>query len=567
MKRRLTQRLLLNYVLIVLVPACILFLLVMYVITSRFISSETIKMQSALEMRTNELTNRLENIESLSSSMLESGTLSLFLASTYQADWEAMYDYMRYAKPQIQWVLSGSTDVENVHIYTDHIRLNPGGYFSPLSQLPVTLTAPTELRWQICPDQTLKCYRGSADGALRRVDYALELTVSASLLQNYETALAMENSSAAYCLVDDTGALVRGSARAAEISKQTSPRYGCNSAEITPLGIRVIQVVDYWGIFYSAAFYLPWLGAGLFVCFLLLLAVNLHSVYGTASRIVSLTDHIRRLGEGEYFLYTPKKPPVGDEVDDLVQTFNHLVQRTDVLVNQVQKAEILRRQAEFEAYQSRIEPHFLYGTLENLRMLAVKNHDQQVAQGILDLAGIMRYALAPEGETTLGRELRQVERYLNLQKLRLGERLEWNCQVEPDAPLWAPCPPFLLQPLVENSIRHGLEVKRNGGAISIRVFRRNGALEITVEDNGAGITPQRLAELREGLRQGLRAETVHQNDNGYALYNISKRIELFYGQGSRMELESVQGQGTCVRLHLMPAPVVGGKHEGSCGGR
>ncbi len=559
MKRRLTQRLLLNYLLIVCVPACMLFLLVMYVVTSRFISSETIKMQSNLSIRTSELVNRLESIETLSASTLESGTLPLFLATTYDTDWQAMYDYMRYAKPQIHWVLSGSTDIKNVHIYTDNIQLNPGGYFSPMSQLPVTLCRPTELCWRIESDHTLKCYRGGTGGALRKVDYALELTVSAKLMENYEALLALGNDSMDYCLVDEKGQLVSGSARAAEISRQPSGRYGCIAASIDPLGIRAIQVLDYWVAFVNAASYLPWLGGGLFVCFLLLLTVNMNTVYGIARRIVSLTDHIRLLGEGEYFLYTPKEPPAGDEVDDLVQTFNHLVQRTDVLVNQVQKAEILRRQAEFEAYQSRIEPHFLYGTLENLRMLAVKNRDQQVARGILDLAGIMRYALAPEEETTLARELRQVERYLNLQKLRLGDRLDWSCQVEPEVSLAEPCPPFLLQPLAENSIRHGLEGKRNSGTILIHVFFRDKALEITVKDDGAGISPARLDELRQGLHQGHRAETDNQSDNGYALYNISKRIELFYGPGSRMELESVQGQGTCVHLHLMPAPPNGRK--------
>ena len=162
------------------------------------------------------------------------------------------------------------------------------------------------------------------------------------------------------------------------------------------------------------------------------------------------------------------------------------------------------------------------------------------------MAGIMRYALAPNAKSTLRRELQQVERYLNLQKLRLGSRMEWVCDIAPEVALEEECPPFLLQPIVENSIRHGLEEKREGGKIVIQVWRDY----ISVYDNGAGIRPERLKEIRNMLENGRKINTEMEGNNGYALLNVSMRVRLFYGPDAKLMVESEFGKGTNVRLEL-----------------
>ena len=546
MKRKLTQRLLLNYFLIVLLPACFLFFLAFGWIANRSIAGETLKLQSALDINTQEVMNRLQTVEAVGASAMESGSLSGFLEYNYRADWEAIYDYMRYIKPEIQWILSGSSDVENIRFYTDSVKLNPGGFFSSLDQLPVRLMRPMEFCWVVQPDQTLKCYRGSLGKTNRTLKHVVEITVSASLLENYELLLSVENSNTSYCIMDSEGKVLNGSDWVKKATDEAEWRYCSATAEIRPLGLFVIQAIDRWSMMRRAATYLPWIILVLFICFLLLLIVNLSSVYGMARRIVGLTDHIRCLGEGEYKPYFSGENYQGDEIDDLVITFNQMARRTDILVNQVQKAEILRRRAEYEAYQSRIEPHFLYGTLENLRMLAIRNRDEETAGGILNLAGIMRYALAPNAKSTLRRELQQVERYLNLQKLRLGSRMEWVCDIAPEVALEEECPPFLLQPIVENSIRHGLEEKREGGKIVIQVWRDY----ISVYDNGAGIRPERLKEIRNMLENGRKINTEMEGNNGYALLNVSMRVRLFYGPDAKLMVESEFGKGTNVRLEL-----------------
>ena len=203
---------------------------------------------------------------------------------------------------------------------------------------------------------------------------------------------------------------------------------------------------------------------------------------------------------------------------------------------------------EYKMLASQINPHYLYNTLETIRMKALTTGSREVADSVKILGKTLRYVQENTGTayTSLRRELEHVENYLAIQKLRFGERINHTVSIQPglDTEGYAMLP-LLLQPVVENAVVHGLEARDGIGIISIDIARTGSWLRITVRDNGSGITPEELHTVRDMLEQ----DTVDPR-SGIALYNIHRRIRLSCGPEFGLELESEPGCGTAVTLYL-----------------
>ncbi|MFQ5816663.1 MAG: sensor histidine kinase [Terriglobia bacterium] len=192
-------------------------------------------------------------------------------------------------------------------------------------------------------------------------------------------------------------------------------------------------------------------------------------------------------------------------------------------------------QARMEALTSQINPHFLFNTLNTVASLI--RVDRETARGlVVKLSNILRQLLRKhETFVPLREELQFIDDYLAIEVERFGpEKLQFFKQVEEDS-LDAIVPSMLLQPIVENSIRHGLSEKIEGGYIRLSTARANGRLVIEVEDNGVGIPPDRIAAIYQ---------------SGIGMSNISERLKLLYGSDYLLRIDSRPGQGTHVRIEL-----------------
>lgn len=204
----------------------------------------------------------------------------------------------------------------------------------------------------------------------------------------------------------------------------------------------------------------------------------------------------------------------------------------EVKQRQLQQSETERREleAQLKLLQAQIEPHFLFNTLANVGSLI--DSDPVAAHRLLErLNDWLRIALARarSDHATLGDELHMLENYLEILKVRFGERLRWRIEVD-EAARQTRFPPMLLQPLVENAVRHGIEPKLGGGEIVMQVREIANGLEIEVSDNGAGL--------------GSAA------DSGTGLSNVRARLAALYGAQGRLMLEDRAGGGTTARLEL-----------------
>jgi len=183
-------------------------------------------------------------------------------------------------------------------------------------------------------------------------------------------------------------------------------------------------------------------------------------------------------------------------------------------------------------------------------MLAEKNDDREVADLTYSFGQFMRYSLSNRREPfKLTDEIQNIQYYMDIQKTRLGDRLNCSFLIETDTDQ-IPCPQFILQPLVENCIVHGLSAIRRKGSITIRVTENDTHVLIEISDNGAGIPRDRLESIRLVLGNRLDIREFSTEVSGHGIYNVSERIKTYYGEDSRLEIDSEYGERTTYRLYL-----------------
>jgi two-component system sensor histidine kinase YesM len=219
----------------------------------------------------------------------------------------------------------------------------------------------------------------------------------------------------------------------------------------------------------------------------------------------------------------------------------------EVYVQKLQQERLFSRQKEMQLkiLSNQINPHFLYNTLETIRMMALGKNEKEIAATIKMLSQILRQSLSA-GEKTipLTTELELVRNYLAIQKLRFGDRMTYTINMDSRS---AGCNilPFLVQPLVENSLIHGLETKQGGGYIQITITAEEGRLVIDVTDNGTGMDGRQLEQLQGDLAAEKESSGVH-----LGLVNVNRRIKLFYGAGYGLTVSGGIDTGIQVRMVL-----------------
>jgi two-component system, LytTR family, sensor kinase len=200
--------------------------------------------------------------------------------------------------------------------------------------------------------------------------------------------------------------------------------------------------------------------------------------------------------------------------------------------HRLQEQEKLLMAARVEALASQINPHFLFNTLTSISSL-IRSKPETARMLIVKLSGLLRRLLrSQEHFVTLREELEAIDEYLDIESIRFGPKLRIQKDIDPGS-LDVIVPSMLLQPLVENSIKHGLSPKIGDGCITIRSVRDKGHAIIDVIDNGVGVGPTHVERVKAG---------------GIGLRNVNERLRVIYGANYQLQLDSVPGQGTCARI-------------------
>ncbi|MBQ9121943.1 MAG: sensor histidine kinase [Lachnospiraceae bacterium] len=270
-------------------------------------------------------------------------------------------------------------------------------------------------------------------------------------------------------------------------------------------------------------------------------------------RVNRLRDAMRKASKEDYDIVAEFAGE--DELSDAFKDLQVMVKRIQdkdakMYAALIKEQKLLNEQQvmEMKMLASQINPHFLYNTLESIRMQALTAGNKEVANSIKMLGKSMRYVLENTGTSsiTLRKELDYVENYLTIQKMRFSGRVNYSLDVEDGLDLEKyMILPLLLQPVVENAILHGLEEVEENGQIRICVATQDEYLQISIVDNGCGMDAEALAELRQKIK-----EQKIDTSSSIGLSNINRRIKLCYGETYGMKIDSELGKGTIITLTL-----------------
>ncbi|MCC3372130.1 sensor histidine kinase [Cohnella sp. REN36] len=301
----------------------------------------------------------------------------------------------------------------------------------------------------------------------------------------------------------------------------------------------------------AATRYATLLTSGVFVTIALAIAIAIsYALTRPLSKIKTLMQEVQTGNLNVSF-----NQKYRDEVGMLGRHFNIMVTRVRDLLEEVKLTQTRKKEAEYAALQSQINPHFIYNTLEMIRMRAELNDDEEVAEMTFTLGKLLRYGVNHEEQlATVGQELDHLNNYLALQNMRFSNRYRLVVDI-PERDRALGCVKLMFQPIVENAIHHGFKHKLEGGTLRIDVRHEGMDVVFTVADDGAGMDEERLKALREHVA-GHRALAAP--GRGIGLRNVHERIKLQYGEAYGLHIESRAGEGTVVSIRL---PAIREKEE------
>ena len=238
-----------------------------------------------------------------------------------------------------------------------------------------------------------------------------------------------------------------------------------------------------------------------------------------------------------------------DEIGTVAASLNNMLDENQRMIEEIKESkirlyetELSQQKMEILAYRNQINPHFLYNTLSCMRDMALIKDEDSIAEMAMCLSDIFRYAVKGSNIVTVRDEVSYIEKYARIIEYRFMGKIMIDTNVD-EAVLDKPIIRFFLQPLVENSVFHGLEGKMDDGSVDVKIESVGERLEITVQDDGTGMDEETLAKLREDI--------LNPTENkGVGLSNIVQRLRLFYGEEYIMSVYSEVGKGTVIKISV-----------------
>ena len=278
---------------------------------------------------------------------------------------------------------------------------------------------------------------------------------------------------------------------------------------------------------------------------LLVLGISLGFVGYVTSRIAypakELMESMKTLAKDNE--YPRVKIVSNDEIGMIGLEYNKMAENIETLIEKVYKMELTQKQAELEFLQMQINPHFLYNALDTISWMALAKGNMDVSEMTIALAELLRATIKKESFITLREEMNTVKDYLLIQQERFGDKISAEYFVEEDA-YSCMMPNFILQPVIENAIIHGLEPKIEKGKLSINISIQDEFLTFLVEDNGVGMDETEILDLYKKCRENNTKQSI-------VLKNVYRRLLLCYGESSMLKIESKKEQGTRISF-LIP---------------
>ena len=289
---------------------------------------------------------------------------------------------------------------------------------------------------------------------------------------------------------------------------------------------------------------------GLSILFIIILYVTLRQTFSNYQKqVVDLVDSIEVIAQGEEGLRidTSEKD---QELLLIAETTNDMLDRLEKNIHDIYQLELSQKDANMRALQAQINPHFMYNTLEFLRMYAVMESQDELADIIYEFSSLLRNNISDESRSSLKNELEFCRKYSYLCMVRHPKSVAYGFKIEEGLEEMM-IPKFSIQPLIENYFAHGIDYRRQDNVISVKAQKIDGAVRLMIQDNGRGIPAERLAEIQEILasRELMDAQNREQRTS-IGIRNIHERFLLFFGDRYSIQLKSQTDQGVTYIIEI-----------------
>lgn len=232
--------------------------------------------------------------------------------------------------------------------------------------------------------------------------------------------------------------------------------------------------------------------------------------------------------------------------------FDQMIQELMYLVKREYSSELLKNQAELNAMQSQINPHFLYNTLESIRGLAIKYNVLDIAIMTKAMADMFRFIISKKGNFIDFRdEMANIDNYMKIQQFRFDNKFKIEKYIDEDT-LDNQIPKLLIQPIVENALKYGLEMKRGKGKLIITAHNTQNKFIVNIKDDGLGMPLQKLKQLNEILGDNKPSMHNEREIGSIGLSNVNERIKMTFGNEYGIIIFSAENVGTNVEITLKP---------------
>ena len=285
--------------------------------------------------------------------------------------------------------------------------------------------------------------------------------------------------------------------------------------------------------------------------FIVILYVTLKKTFSKyQTQVVDLVETIHDIAQGEQGkrIDLTKKD---QELLLIAETTNDMLDRLERNIHDIYQLELSQKDAHMRALQAQINPHFMYNTLEFIRMYAVMENQNELADIIYEFSSLLRNNISDERETTLKQEVEFCRKYSYLCMVRYPKSIAYGFKIDPGLDEMH-IPKFTLQPLVENYFAHGVDHRRTDNVISIKALKKEGYVEILVTDNGRGMPADKLAEIQDKLAQRTFEHTVDYSGKrqSIGIVNVHERFVLYFGDRYDISVESVEQEGVRYRITI-----------------
>ena len=333
-----------------------------------------------------------------------------------------------------------------------------------------------------------------------------------------------------------------------QIIKEHGQRYFACYLQSSKTGWTYVNIFPYSEI-YGQNQNLRYMMIGGFLLLFLITALILKKlVHMIVKPLEHLTESMQIVETGDFdqareFLGTSTQK---DEIGLMTQEFKVTLDKIDYLIHENYEKQFLLKDTKYKMLQAQINPHFLYNTLNSINWMIRARKNDEAAEMTVALGTILRSALNKQQYVAVDEELDSLRKYMTIQEYRYRKRVAFSVECEVSGQYLIPH--MTLQPLVENSIYHGVEKMLTPCKISVTIREEGGRITITVSDNGPGMTEEEL--------EAVRTFTAEPKGHGIGLKNIYERLKMAFDQEAYFDISSVPGGGTTVTIKIPKAEVM-----------